>query len=173
MKEIFKPLLGYEGLYEISNKGEVLSIKSGKLIKKYKNQKGYFLVSLYNNGSKTRLLSRLVAINFIPNPLKLPQVNHIDGIKTNNRVDNLEWISDSDNKKHAYKNNLHNVRGERNPLSKLTNEQILEIREFYKDTAPGRLKKGVGKLKEMAEKYNVSMTLISYIRNNKFWTHIK
>ena len=84
-KEIWKDIPNYEGIYEISN------------------FKGYLQVGLSNKGDKTFRVHRLVALTFIPNPYNLPQVNHKDGNKKNNCVDNLEWISNYDNMQHAVK----------------------------------------------------------------------
>ncbi len=95
--EIWKPITGYEelnGLFEISNLGRIKSFtqnKKGRIIKnRYINDNGYVLVIL--KGNKYRV-HRLVAETFLPNPGNLPQVNHKDEDKTNNRIDNLEWCS--------------------------------------------------------------------------------
>lgn len=170
MKEVYKDIIGYEGLYQISNFGTVLSLKKDRLLKPQKSRKGYRLIVLSNKGAIGRGIHRLVAEAFIPNPLNLPQVNHKDGDKTNNYSNNLEWMTCSNNIRHAHNNNLYNFKGEKNSLHKLTEIEVLEIRDFYKNDPPGRLKKG--RLKPMAEKYKVTPTLISYIRNRRFWTHI-
>ena len=106
-QEIWKPISNYEGLYEISNKGQIKSvgryIKSNhnntrfqeeKIRKLTVNNKGYITVRLCKNGKyKTFLVHRLVAETFIPNPLGYNEINHKDENKTNNKVDNLEWCS--------------------------------------------------------------------------------
>lgn len=98
--EIWKPIEGYEGLYEVSNLGNVRSLGNGKTWKEPRIRKtnicnnGYHSVSLYKNGKEKRfLVHRLVAESFILNPDNLPQVNHKDEDKTNNCADNLEWCS--------------------------------------------------------------------------------
>ena len=100
----------YEGLYKVSNFGRILSLnynKTGKpeLMTPRKRKDGYFQVNLRKNGEyKTCSLHRLVAQTFLPNPNNLPQVNHIDQDKTNNRVENLEWKSPKDNCNHGTRN---------------------------------------------------------------------
>lgn len=93
MKEEWRPVVGYEGLYEVSNLGRVKSLYKACILKPQKKRNGYFQVNLYKNGTmKSRAVHRLVATAFIPNPLGKPQVNHRDEDKQNNAVDNLEWV---------------------------------------------------------------------------------
>lgn len=114
--EIWKAIYGYEN-YNISNKGNVKNITTGKILKPGDNGQGYKHVMLYdkNHKGKTIMIHRLVAKAFIPNPDNLPQVNHIDEDKTNNCVENLEWITSEDNINHG----THNLRvGLNNPNRK-------------------------------------------------------
>ena len=109
----FKPIKGYEGLYEVNELGEVYSCEritsNGKHIQRKKLKGGSFsndykFVCLRKDGvNKNHSIHRLVAETFIPNPSKLSDVNHIDGNKQNNCVENLEWCSRSENLKHAIK----------------------------------------------------------------------
>jgi hypothetical protein len=107
MKEIWKDVVGYEGKYQISNLGRIKSLKGTQKIKKSTiNNRGYRLTLLGYKPRKSFYIHRLVAQAFIPNPNNYPQVNHIDGNKLNNCVDNLEWCSQLDNIRHAYRNGL-------------------------------------------------------------------
>ena len=125
MEEIWKDIKGYEGLYRVSNLGRVKSLKkrvnfySGlykeikqrtyreRIINLRKTNRGYMVVELYKNGIGKRFsIHRLVAENFIKNSNNLPQVNHIDGNKENNNINNLEWCTGSQNIKHAIKTGL-------------------------------------------------------------------
>ena len=94
-KETWKPVVGYEGLYEVSSKGKVRSLKTGRILKPFYDTSGYAMVNLTsaNNDRTKKLVHRLVALSFIPNLKNLSDVNHKDEIKTNNNLDNLEWIS--------------------------------------------------------------------------------
>lgn len=120
MDEIWKPILDFEGLYEVSNLGRVKSLvltgqghrnkRSERILRHGINSSGYPLVSLQNNKFKKSLaVHRLVATAFIENPTNKPCVNHIDGNKSNNMIDNLEWVSFSENNNHAWLNGLAKV----------------------------------------------------------------
>lgn len=99
--EKWKDIDGFEGKYQISSWGRVRN-RDGLILKPYMNNKGYLKISLQQGRRAIKKrVHRLVAIAFIPNPENLPQVNHKDGNKTNNSFTNLEWISNSDNLKHA------------------------------------------------------------------------
>lgn len=101
--EIWKEIPGYPK-YEVSNLGSIRRKVSEKNIKPYPGLRGYLTVLLYNSKKKKRFYShRLVAIAFLENPLNLPQVNHKDGNKHNNKVSNLEWVTPGGNNLHAYR----------------------------------------------------------------------
>ena len=103
----YKPICGYEEKYLISKEGNVYSAKSKKILKPTKNEKGYLSIELRKDGKRKRVkIHRLVAEIFIPNTYGRKEINHIDGNKENNCVENLEWSTRSENLKHAYANGL-------------------------------------------------------------------
>ena len=110
MIEVWKDIKNYEGLFQVSNFGQILSLnyhRTGKpkLLKPVKHPQGYLLVHLSKNGkSKMFKIHRLVAQTFLPNPDNLPQVNHKDENKANNRVDNLEWCDGKYNHNYGTRN---------------------------------------------------------------------
>jgi hypothetical protein len=161
--------------YYITETGEIFSRKYHpkknpncklKQLKPTLTDKGYLNVCLYIDGKQIRktTIHRLVGETFIPNPENYPQINHIDGNKSNNHVSNLEWCDRSYNMRHADKMGLRNNKGEKHKLSKLSEQQVLEIRELYST--------GNYTQKELGEKFGVSQNQISYIINKKKWNHI-
>jgi len=124
MIEVWKDVVGYEGLYIVSNFGNVLGIKSNVTLKPSLNHKGYEQVVLSKQGKqKTVRVHRLVAQAFIPNLENKPQVNHIDCNKQNNCVTNLEWVTNSENQLHAWSNGLQkDVTGYNNPKARKINQ---------------------------------------------------
>lgn len=140
-EEVWKDIPEYEGLYQVSNLGRVRSLdryiptrtgrgkQTGRVLKLHKCYKGYLRVGLSVDKKTFRTgAHRLVAKAFIPNPENKPQVNHVNGIKNDNNVNNLEWVTNTENINHAFKNNLINLKyGENHHMSKITNKQMDEI----------------------------------------------
>ncbi len=158
--EFWKWISGFEGLYQISNYARVKSFPRGrnrkeiKILKPLFTPQGYLKVTLRNSDKeKTRRLHRLVAETFIPNPENKPEVNHKDGNKFNNCVDNLEWNTDTENKRHAIATGLIKT-GAEDHKAKLTNEQVTYIRKVYK-----KYDKEFGS-RSLAKKFEVSPSVV-------------
>lgn len=157
----WKDVIGYAGTYQVSNTGEVRSkrVVGYALLSKWVNC-GYELVHLSKNGvQKQKRVHRLVAEAFIPNPNNYNEVNHKDGNKLNNFVENLEWCDSSYNQKHAYTIGLKvQKQGELNPNAKLTNEQVKAIREECLSGASQ---------KDIAMRYGISSSTVSRIHTGQ------
>ncbi len=170
--EVWKWIFGFEGLYQISNFGRVKSfyVRKGKqgilILKPHLTRNGYLNIKLNKNGEgKDFLIHRLVAQAFIPNPENKSTVNHKDGNKFNNCVENLEWQTQSENNHHAVNTGLSKS-GEDCKFSKLTNEQVRYIRENYipRDSEFGGA--------ALARKFNVSKANISNLLKGKTYKNI-
>ena len=165
-----KELIGFEGLYWIYPNGDILTkthygVKGReRILKPATDKKGYLRFGLMKNSKLyTKKGHRLVAENYIPNPNNYPQVNHINGIKNDNRVENLEWCTNKQNAHHAIANGLFtfiNVESQR----KLTNEQAKEIRNNYVPNIMTR--------KMLSEIYNVSIWVIKDLLSYKTYKNI-
>lgn len=98
MEEVWKEIPGFNGVYEISNVGNLRNSKTGKIIKPYINNTGYYIYNLWQKGKQYKFLAhRLIAQAFIPNPNNYPEIDHIDGKPENNRVENLRWVTHKEN----------------------------------------------------------------------------
>ena len=149
--------------YYISENGKVF--RNGRQISTRSDKDGYRMLNMYiNKKKKTKLLHRVIGETYIPNPYDLPQINHKNGIKDDNRISNLEWTTPKRNTQHAIENNLRNTQGENNSQSKLTEEQVKEIRKKYVRNKYG--------YKKLADEYNVSDAQIMRIVKYRCWKHI-
>jgi hypothetical protein len=170
-EEIWKDIERYEGLYQVSNLGRVKSLSrldtlgrkvKGCILKFLLHSGGYTQVTLYRCGAKKFFIHRLTALAFIPNFDNKSEINHKNGIKVDNRVENLEWATSFENKRHRIDvlGILVDNRGEKSGMVKLTKVDVLQIRES-----------GL-KCRELAVRYNVNPSHISRIKSSKRWGHI-
>lgn len=182
--EEWRPVVGYEQFYEVSSLGRVRSfdrevngkygnvaIKKGKLIQPMFSHGKYHQVNLYCNGkNNTQKVHRLVAKAFLPNPNNYDQVNHKNLIKTDNRVENLEWCSARQNMHHMMDNGKM-AKGEGKKLAKLNESQVIEIRRIHSENMCAyRVKRGL--MQELSRRYNVSVSLIEKVVHRVNWKHI-
>lgn len=151
-------------IYKIDIIGNVLNTKSGRILKPG-NVQGYLQIGLRINGIILRkYIHRLVAETFIPNPNNLPEINHKDNNRKNNRVDNLEWVTAQQNTNHKVNQNRHFIPyGESCGMSILKEQDVLEIRALFINGT---------KQADLARKYKVSPQVIWYIIKRKTWKHI-
>lgn len=176
-REIWKDVDEYEGIYQVSSHGRVKRVAPGpstwpgRLLKPGRNTYGYLHVSLYRDGKEqTVAVHRLVAEAFLERPSPgHNEVNHKNGDKTDNRVENLEWVTCSENHRHAHRVLgrrcvVPDLRGEQHANSKLTRRAVRQIRELY---ATGEYMQ-----KELAEMFGVSRAAIGYVIRRETWAHI-
>lgn len=172
MKIVWKSVVNFEGIYSISNFGDVRRDAGGqgaianKILKPVKNKKGYLTVSLHKDKKHTSAtIASLVAAAFIgPREINMT-INHKDGCKTNNKVENLEYVTNLENMQHAWKLGLQKPKiGEKNGLAKLTENEVIKIRREY---ATGNVFQ-----RPLARKYRVCQRTINMIVNNISWKHI-
>ncbi|UGO48010.1 HNH endonuclease [Bacillus phage vB_BanS_MrDarsey] len=176
----WKDLKGYEGLYQVSDTGELRSLdrrelctrkdgqqffrsRKGKTLVLSKDDDGYLVTSISKDGNPKGIkIHRLVAEAFIPNPENKEQVNHIDGNKENNHVDNLEWSTNHENITHAVETKLRNDKGVNNNNAKLSLEDVKYIKENYQ---PRHKEFGA---KALAEKFGVHSITIGKVAKRDY-----
>lgn len=179
MIEIWKPIAGYEGFYEVSDLGRIrsnnrytniilrdgsksLRTHTGRVLKGCLDGHGYYGVYLSKNNNIKRVkISKLVARTFLDNPHNYKVVNHIDGIKTNDLLINLEWCDHNYNMAHAVRIGLIDSKGEKNSMAKLNIEKVNYIRYLYSNTKTSQRK--------LSLIFNVHQTTIGKILRNKIW----
>jgi len=150
--------------YEIDEEGRVYSKVTGIEKKRYK-VKGYYLVTLFDKGKKqSKLVHRIVAESFIPNPKNKRCVNHKDSNKLNNNLSNLEWMTHKENTRHAIESGTMKISGINNPKAKLTEFQVRQIRKKIKNKIP---------YSKIMNEYGVSKSTIVSIGSGRSWKHLK
>lgn len=133
----------------------------GQNIKLQIHTSGYKMVNIKGY---TKFVHRLVALCFLENKEQKEFVNHINGIKDDNRVENLEWCTRKENEKHAFSTGLKNSTGDKNPMSKLKHEDVVKIKS--------QKERSVSNKKELCIKYGVTRQTIERIWGNKIWRHV-
>ena len=173
-KEVFKPIKGYEGLYEISNHGNVKSlaktwsvgVKGDTILKPGGWEENYVHVVLSMDKVKRHLLvHRLVALHFCDNPNNYPVVNHKNSNRRDNYYGNLEWATQKQNVQHGYEHGyMEGRKGLRHHNCKLSEYQISEIKKMYNEK--------YGSQKEIAKVFNIKQSQVSRIVTGRRWSHI-
>ena len=168
-----KPIAGWEGFYEVDAAGTIWSLQRtvtrhngtvqrwpGKMLKAFANDSGYLVVRLSKPGTrKVARVHRIVAETFLPNPLGLPEVNHLDGVRSNPAASNLEWCTPSGNRQHAY----HVLGSIKVPKTGKLNQSIADV--IRAEYIPG-----VYGCKRLAKKYGVVPSCIRDILNHRTYT---
>lgn len=171
-KEIWKEIRNYPN-YQVSNLGRVKSLRRNLrggstrnqeiILKPRKTRLGYLLVAIYNPTRKDVSIHRLVGKSFVNNPYNKPDINHIDGVKSNNNSTNLEWVTKSENLKHNFKLGVRNVQGQNAPNSRLKNHDVLQIRKMHKDKIP---------ISDICSKFNICESSVRQIANRTTWFNV-
>jgi hypothetical protein len=179
--ELWKTIGGYEGLYEASNMGRVRSldrvnsrdvvglesyISKGKILSPRSQRQGYKLVALFKGGKREdKLIHRIVGEAFLDNKDNKKTINHKNGIKADNRIENLEWVSQKENNRHAWKNGyLQPKIGQNNPAAKLSTRDVVKIKiGLLCGISSG----------ELSNMYGVHKATIKSIRSGRNWSSIK
>ena len=173
MDEIWKAVEGYEGRLEVSNLGRVRTLpsvrigtrngvphpqrKKGGIIRSHVLNAGYPVVApKFGPSRKKMTVHRLVAKAFVPGYFEGATVNHKDGVKTNNRADNLEWVTLAENTAHQWETGLVNIRGERHPSAKLSDADVVAIKSRPGDSPT-----------VLAREFGVSTSMIYKIRQGR------
>lgn len=151
--------------YEVTSDGRIINISLNREVSQRGNDYSYKVVCLSDNNGKPRFVKvhRLVASKFVPSDDETLEVNHIDGNKSNNNADNLEWVTSRENKIHAWENGLYTHKGESHYLSKLTDDDVRKICEMLSSGC---------RAKEVADLFDTTKDVINNIKSGRSWKHI-
>jgi len=177
-REIWKDVIGYEGIYEVSSRGRIMRVAggmgttAGHIMKATRQRSGYLYVGLRRDGKRQDVMRvhRLVAEVFLdPAPSPQHQVNHKNGNKSDNRVENLEWVTASENIRHAFdilgrEATIAPSKGEANGRAKVTRRDVKRIRKLYKN--------GDRTQRELAVMFGIGTSTVSNIIRRETWHHI-
>lgn len=160
--EVFKNICD---VYQVSSKGRVRNTLTGKILKSRVKKTGYVELQLgYSHNRKFFLVHRLVAKAFVENKCNKREVNHIDNNRTNNDVENLEWVTASENSIHRINTgNCKDIRGSENHMAKIDESLARHIKYDFDKSV---------KHTSIAKEYNLSPNLVGRIRRNECWSHI-
>ncbi len=160
----YRDVIGYEKYYRIYDNGDIFSYRKGFLEPQLNND-GYYSITLcVDYKIKRFLVHRLLFLNFVGDIPDGLQINHIDGVKTNNNLSNLELCTPLENTRHAWSLGLVKKKlGEQTSLAKITETKVREIRKLFK--------LGLTQV-EIAKKFNIHQTNVHYIISNKTWSHV-
>jgi len=170
MKEIWKDIKDYDGYYQVSNIGRIRSLPRKEsphlqAIKHVIRKDGYHWFTARRDGTPKQIrIHRAVAQSFITNEQGFDIVNHIDGDKSNNTTENLEWCTAKENVRHAHRLGLVNhVKGENHGRAKLKELDVIRIKQLLDSIT----------LDELADIYSVSRPTIEAIKYGRTWGHVK
>ncbi|MEE9574062.1 MAG: NUMOD4 domain-containing protein [Candidatus Neomarinimicrobiota bacterium] len=181
MKEVWKDIPNFEGVYQASTHGRIKRVANGpsthnnRLLKPTRHHSGYMEVSLCKDGKqyKSLRIHMLILITFVGERPNKQECRHLDGNRQNNMLSNLTWGTHKENMQDRIKHGKYIApKGSLNNLAKLTETQVLEIKKLLGSTLKNKHNQGL-KLKEIAKRYKVSISAISYIKIRKTWKHME
>ena len=170
LEEMWRAIPDYEGWYEISDWGNIKRVRTGpgifvgRILRQSLDGDGYHQISLSKLGDiRTIKVHKLVMLSFIGPRPEGKQINHKDGNKDNNHLDNLEYLTQSENMTHAYDTGLESQLGEKNACSKLTEDNVHEIRRCF----------GHESQRSMAKRFGVAPETINGVIKGRNWSYLK